>query len=232
MTLRTKSSTQISESMLLGALLALNGGFLESYTYITRGGVFANAQTGNLVLLAIHAADGDVKGAMYYAIPVSAFIVGIFLTNFIRLKLGRHRRFHWRQLVLLLEIALLAAAASVPIHDYDIVVVFCISFVCALQYGSFKKVKGIGLATTFCTGNLRTATENLFDYTHTGKKRSLRNSLYLFGIIACFIGGAVAGTLLTKTFYEKSVYFCCLMLGIAFLIMFIQNEEKKPKKIA
>ena len=44
---------QMSENFILGIMLALTGGFLDAYTYITRGGVFANAQTGNIVLMAI-----------------------------------------------------------------------------------------------------------------------------------------------------------------------------------
>ena len=35
---------QMSENFILGIMLALTGGFLDAYTYITRGGVFANAQ--------------------------------------------------------------------------------------------------------------------------------------------------------------------------------------------
>ena len=46
-----------SESYIVGVLLAIAGGFLDVYTYISRGGVFANAQTGNIVLLGICAAD-------------------------------------------------------------------------------------------------------------------------------------------------------------------------------
>ncbi|MEF9840560.1 MAG: DUF1275 family protein, partial [Lachnospiraceae bacterium] len=42
-------STRISETFLIGAILAMVGGFLDAYTYLCRGGVFANAQTGNLV---------------------------------------------------------------------------------------------------------------------------------------------------------------------------------------
>ena len=45
-----------SESYLVGLILAAVGGYLDVYTYISRGGVFANAQTGNIVLLAINLA--------------------------------------------------------------------------------------------------------------------------------------------------------------------------------
>ena len=50
-----EQTLQPSESFLVAALLAISGGFLDAYTYVCRGGVFANAQTGNLVLLAVSA---------------------------------------------------------------------------------------------------------------------------------------------------------------------------------
>lgn len=40
-----KHSMQISESIGLGTILALSGGFMDAYSYIERGKVFANAQT-------------------------------------------------------------------------------------------------------------------------------------------------------------------------------------------
>ncbi len=37
----------------LTAILAIVGGFLDSYSYLMRGHVFANAQTGNIVLFGV-----------------------------------------------------------------------------------------------------------------------------------------------------------------------------------
>ena len=41
------------------ALLTLSGGLQDAYTYLRRGKVFANAQTGNIVLLGQSLFDGD-----------------------------------------------------------------------------------------------------------------------------------------------------------------------------
>ena len=49
----------MSESLLLGALLAVAGGFFDAYTYLCRGGVFANAQTGNIVLFGLELAQRE-----------------------------------------------------------------------------------------------------------------------------------------------------------------------------
>ena len=44
---------QISESIELGIILALAGGFMDVYSYIGRDHVFANAQTGNILLVGV-----------------------------------------------------------------------------------------------------------------------------------------------------------------------------------
>ena len=49
--MKEEQHRQMSESFAVGILLILAGGFQDAYTYIYRGGVFANAQTGNVVLL-------------------------------------------------------------------------------------------------------------------------------------------------------------------------------------
>ena len=72
---------QMSESYTLGLILTLVGGFLDAYTYICRGGVFANAQTGNIVLMSIKLAELDIKGGLYYLIPILAFMCGIFFSE-------------------------------------------------------------------------------------------------------------------------------------------------------
>ena len=57
---------QISESIELGILLALSGGFMDAYSYIGRGEVFANAQTGNMLLLGVHLSEGNIPAAIRY----------------------------------------------------------------------------------------------------------------------------------------------------------------------
>ena len=39
-----------AEKIAAACILSISGGFLDIYTYLFRGGVFANAVTGNMVL--------------------------------------------------------------------------------------------------------------------------------------------------------------------------------------
>lgn len=146
---------QMSETFLMGTLLALTGGFLDAYTYISRGGVFANAQTGNIVLLGLNMASGQWSRVLYYLVPIIAFVLGIFLAESIRGKCMYNRKMHWRQLVLILEILVLLFVAVLPQGKFDMIANVAVSFICAMQVESFRKVNGNTFATTMCTGNLR-----------------------------------------------------------------------------
>ena len=64
----------VSEWLITGLILCFAGGFLDAYTYITRGGVFANAQTGNIILLSIGLARGEGTAALRYLVPVAVFV--------------------------------------------------------------------------------------------------------------------------------------------------------------
>ena len=75
-----ESDYQMSESFLVYVILATTGGFLDVYTYITRSQVFANAQTGNIVLLGLELAEGHIENALCYLAPILAFAAGILFT--------------------------------------------------------------------------------------------------------------------------------------------------------
>ena len=105
---------QMSESFRLGAVLALTGGFLDAYTYLIRGGVFANAQTGNIVLLGVRLMEGDWGGAGHYLVPILAFAAGVLAAELIRGRFRGAQALHWRQITVAAELLLLAAVAFLP----------------------------------------------------------------------------------------------------------------------
>ena len=63
----------MSESFLTAVFLSLSGGLQDAYTYLFRGKVFANAQTGNIVLLSSNIMDGQWDRVLHYLVPLCAF---------------------------------------------------------------------------------------------------------------------------------------------------------------
>ena len=72
-------SKQMSEAMITTAFLTVSSGLKDAYTYCCRGEVFANAQTGNIVLLGANLFSGRFGAALHYLLPILAFALGIFV---------------------------------------------------------------------------------------------------------------------------------------------------------
>lgn len=215
---------QMSETMLMGVLLSLTGGFLDAYTYICRGHVFANAQTGNVVLFGINLAQRNWKIAFGYLIPIFAFVAGVFVAELIKRKHKNSEWIHWRQIVIALEAVALVAVAFMP-QNMNVPANILVSFVCALQSETFRKIRGNICSTTMCTGNLRTGTELFCLYLQNGDKTLKRRSMEFYLINIVFIAGAVIGTVLSLAFADFSVLFGFVILSVAFVVMFIDDER-------
>lgn len=218
-----KHCYQTSESLSLGIILALSGGFMDAYSYIERGHVFANAQTGNMLLFGVNLSEGNLSETLNYLFPVLAFALGIFLAEIIRVRAPE--LLHWRQSAVLMEALILVAVSFFPL-TMNRPANALTSFACGIQVECFRKIHGRGIATTMCIGNLRSGTENLHHFLHTKEPRALRNSFLYYGIILFFIIGAVIGNFVIGLLHEKSILVCSALLFFSFIIMF-KNEEKK-----
>lgn len=219
-------SRQMSEAFRTTVFLTLSGGFQDAYTYMGRGKVFANAQTGNIVLMATNFCEGDFAKALRYLLPLLAFAAGVYFAEGIRNRYHLMERFHWRQLILLIEIALLFVVGFIP-NNLDWLANMLVSFVCAMQVQSFRKVHGNAYASTMCIGNMRSGTEALCAYFHTRDIAILHKALTYFGVIVLFALGAGFGALLTNVFSVRAIWFSCALLTISFFMMFIKETEAK-----
>ena len=189
-----------SERLTAACVLSVIGGFLDIYTYLCRGNVFANAVTGNLVLFGLTLADCNWIAGGRYLFAILAYALGVFMAELIHRKLPANRRISWHQTVLLLEILCLLPVVFIPYGEPDFIVNALIAFVCALQVQTFRRVHGLPFASTMCTGNLRSGTDALFRSLFGKVPGELRKALHYYGVIVCFIFGAVSGALLLHRF--------------------------------
>ncbi|WP_307974466.1 YoaK family protein [uncultured Parolsenella sp.] len=217
---------QTSESIELGVLLALAGGFMDAYSYIARDGVFANAQTGNILLVGVNLSGGDLMRAGRYFFPVLAFALGIMLADLIHERFSS--LFHWRQLTVFLEAVILLGVSLIP-GTANLVANCLTSFACGMQVESFRKIHGHGIATTMCIGNLRSALQSVDDYIITHNKGFLENGLLYFGVILTFVVGAVLGNLCIGWLGLHAIAVAAVLLAGCFLIMFIDREAQTKK---
>ena len=123
---------QMSDSFLMSAFIILSGGLQDAYTYCCRDKVFANAQTGNIVLMSTHLFAGDWAGVFRYFVPLISFMAGIFVAECVHRRYKCMEKVHWRQLIILAEIVLLFFVGFLP-QEVNTFANALVSFVCAMQ---------------------------------------------------------------------------------------------------
>ncbi|HWR18404.1 MAG TPA: YoaK family protein [Clostridia bacterium] len=224
-----KQRLQASESFPVAALLSLSGGLMDAYSYLCRDEVFANAQTGNMLLFGVNLSTGNFGEAIRYLMPVLAFAFGIALAQIMYYRVPNTGRLHWRQAALVLEMVCLSAAAFFP-QSLNLAANSLISFACGTQVQSFRKVNGSSIATTMCIGNLRAATHALCDYGFTKERQMLKNGFLYLSVIAMFVLGAVLGNFVVSLWRELSVLACLPFLLAAFLLMLNREDPLVKQK--
>ena len=223
----------MSEAFCTAMFLSVSGGLQDVYTYLYRGKVFANAQTGNIVLCSVKLVEGDWSAVLHYLVPLCFFALGVFTAELLRQKFQQMQRLHWRQLVVLCEIVMLFVVGFFP-QEWNLVANALVSFACAMQVQAFRKVNGYAFASTMCIGNLRSGMDALVAFGHTHDKNALWKSLHYFAIIFIFALGAGIGTQCVGIFGERTIWLSCALLLVSLCFMFIKEDlpeiEEELKK--
>jgi len=214
----------IHENISIGINLSLIGGFLDAYSFILMGGVFANAQTGNLVLLFISCVNGEIDKILKYSIPIIMFALGILFSEILK--------YHWKnknnsriKIILLFEAILMICIALAGKQVSNSITNCIISFLAAVQVSNFDKINGVPIATTMITGNLRSSMINISKYFFT-KDNSHKESFFTYIIVIISFGiGVSLGSILANLIGTYSILICITFIFTAFLL--INKEETK-----
>ena len=220
---KKKRRGQMSEAFCTAMFLSLSGGLQDVYTYLFRGKVFANAQTGNIVLMAVHAFAGEWGRVLHYLVPLCFFALGVFAAELMHQKLQNLQRLHWRQLVVLCEIVMLFVVGFFP-QEWNLMANALVSFACAMQVQTFRKVNGRVCASTMCIGNLRSGIEALSAWLRTRDRTLLVSAAHYFGVILLFAVGAGIGGEVTARWGVRAIWASCALLSVSFALMFVREE--------
>ncbi len=218
-----------------GILLCAAGGFLDAYTYVTRGGVFCNAQTSNLIFLTLGIAAGDGAAALRYLIPVLLFIAGVFVSELcLHLAKKKREEFRGHSYVLAGEIAVLVVVGLLPPSVPDMLVNALVSLAAAVQFDNFRKMEGKPFATAFCTGNMRTATEHAMHSIAEKDAGAIRVTAKYALLILSFLGGVLAGYYASQAVGGYAAFIAAAILFVVLLSIlagnFLQRRAQRQEQ--
>lgn len=216
------------------ALLMLVGGFFGGYTYCVRGGIFCNAQTANFVLFGMALGGGDLAQAGYLLIPMAAYFAGTVLSEAVAGTIRRFGIIRWDTLFVIIEMAAVLVMGFIPDSAPYQISQIIISFISSMQYNTFRQAESVPMATTFCTNHVRQAgvafTKGLRHHDRSQVKRFLRH----FWMLAVFVAGAAAATVLCHAASGRAIWGALLPLAIVLanlLYADLKTEKDERERI-
>lgn len=215
------------------------GGFFGAYTYLLRGNVFCNAQTGNVVLMGMALGAGRWRLGCYYLIPISAYLMGALVSEIVPNPVKHHLFIRWDTLLIAIEMLVVALLGLVPESAPVQISQVAINFIASMQYNTFRQAEGMPMATTFATNHIRqigVALAKELKHHHLPDKSHRKKLFKHTRMLCCFLAGSITGTVCCHFFIGKAIWFTLIPFGIllgAFLYAdLITEKELKEKKPA
>jgi len=171
------------------------GGAMDAWVYLAHGHVFANAQSGNIVLMGVALAGGDVARAAAHLPSLLAFVAGLLVSRLSGLLLKRNR-LNSRNVRLGLECVMLVALALSADRMPDQAVTACVGFIAGVQITSLSHIGSWSLNTGMTTGNLHAGVSALANAL-TGSSEEWPHAGAMFVLCFAFAAGAAGGAWLT-----------------------------------
>ncbi len=205
------------EKIWIYAVLIAAGGFLGAFTYSLRGGVFCNAQTANVVLFSMALGNGNWSTALYYLIPISAYILGAVISELLPNRVKRLHFLRWDTLLVGLELIVVLLLGFVPDSWPFQISQVSINFICSMQYNTFRQAEHIPMSTTFCTNHVRQVGVLLTRGLRHREDASIRRRFRVHVLMLCsFAAGAVASTVACRLFGGRAIWGAGILLLIVF----------------
>ncbi len=200
-------------------ILTAAGGVMDAWVYLAHGHLFANAQTGNVVLFALHATAGELSEAAHFIPSMAAFVAGLVSSRLAGAWLKR-RGLNSRNVRLSVEcVVLLILALTVGGLPNDIVTA-CVGFIAAVQITSLSHIGSAGFNTGMTTGNLRGAASAAVAVWLDPSSETDRDKAATLGwICLAFAVGALAGGLVTRRLGDGTVFIIAGLVATAILVM-------------
>ncbi|MBV8260415.1 MAG: DUF1275 domain-containing protein [Paraburkholderia sp.] len=208
-----------SEKLAVALLLTSTGGFLDAFTFVGHGKVFANSMTGNVVELGIELASGDWASATKHLAPLIGFACAVLITRVLCLAVSRPTTA--AVLSLVFEVAFLAWAAWIRLPEFWLIP--GISYFETQQAIFFTQAGHVTYSSVMTTGNLRGALQRLFESTIPRlKPAGLHEAGALGTISVSFALGAVLGGMSTPRLHDDALFVPVALLAGALALILAQ----------
>jgi uncharacterized membrane protein YoaK (UPF0700 family) len=224
-------ATKTTSTLRFALLVTAASGFLDAYTFLARGGVFANVQTGNVVLFFIDLSERHFTECLDHVWPIVAFLLGVTLATHVKTgKLDHLVRYplRWTMAVHVLTLAIIGfVPESVP----NLYVTVPIAFMGAMQLELFRSIGDLNYMVVATTGNLMRMVDTAYSMITTKSEsdriafRTYRNVTFSFSV------GAATGACATQWLGVHAIWLASAFLAVT-LVFFVLDERGQTEQPA
>lgn len=219
---------ECEKKWVFGTLMAVSG-FWGAFTYSIRGGVFCNAQTANFVLFAMALGNRQWTHALYFLIPMSAYLLGAVISEAVAGPIRKYHFVRWDTLLIFIEMLVVVFLGFLPESAPYQISQVAINFICSMQYNTFRQAQSIPMATTFCTNHLRqTGIALVKAARNPGEQAHVRRFLFHVLMLSLFVIGGVISTILCGLLQGHAIFFTLIPLGVV-LADLLRADRKLEK---
>ena len=208
-------------------LLMLVAGFYGGYAMLMRGGAFSNAQTGNVVLCALALGQGQWQKAAYYLIPMSAYMLGCFVSELHEKSDRAGKRWSWETTLVFFEMVSALVMGFIPATAPHQICQILINLICAMRLTTFRQSEGVPMATIFCTNHIRQIGVALAAMLR--KETDPSEKLHLIGVhgfmVLSFMIGVAASAVTSHLLGVQSIW--CIILPLAVVFVHMLRADRK-----
>lgn len=208
-------------------MMTVVGGFLGTYAILLHEGIFASAQTGNLMEIAIEWLDGDLIMIIYRLFALICFgvaiVVAFCMSNYTKLPM--------QKIAILTDGAGLLLSSMLPLKPV-FVGLYPISFCAAFQWGVYSMADGYNSSSIFSTNNFKQSILGWTQYFITKDKEYKKKAILYTGSVVSFFTGAALGAWAVQMFGVYGAYIGFCPLACAWILVSVKADKAQVVRCA
>lgn len=208
--------------------MASVGGFLGGFTILSHRDLLANAQTSNLISLAISILGRNPFQVILHIGSLLLYMLGLSLT----ILIPRYTKWNLRLCGMAIDALCLTLLAVLPPDLEDFIALYPIFFAMAFQWNTFKGADGYISSSVFSTNNLRQFTTSLTEYFCDRDRNHLHKTSFYGGTLLFFHIGVAISYLACKNLGAISSLAGLLPLGLSLLFLLTEHTSLRKKLVS
>ncbi len=202
--------------------MAVVGGFMGGFTILTRGDLFGNAQTANMISL-VHFILG--KDFLHFFLRLLAvFVYALGTAAYVMIK----NKTDWniKKVSILVDYLAVVLLGFFPESMEPVIALYPVFFAMSFQWNSFPGNYGYASSTIFSTNNIRQTTLAFSEYLCDKDKKHLHKMWFFLGTLLGFHTGVAVSWFAAKYLGYQGIWLNGVILLAAGVFVWLETSHE------